>query len=1031
MITKAYPMPRMLSRSFTWLAPLVLAGLLSPHCLAQGEKSNKASINSSIGSDGTGTIIVEARGQLPEPEVLYTASANATVNVGLERVRQVIDLNAKVIQGKAEILSFGIRGDGEVTEVVGKNLLSWAVRSEGAERFLDLQVSEKVKQLKAKIKIQSAKQGQRLPATIQLTHLTPDKSIGFHSIVKVKIDAGVEAKVIEATGFAPLESADDLKRLQTNTGGQIKISLARDGTSPGPVELVDTTLDGTVHADGKSILFKFRGTARVTKADTEIDILSGHAAVSKVLGNEDGDSRLRLSMDGKRPVYQLVFANEGTFPVSLDFVARLNTAGGNAKQMDFTIATSAIVPLKLNGLASKLDFHRDQESVVPLRRDDAWVGFLPATGRAKLQWKTARKAGEGKLFFSTTGQIEAKVGTGLLRQNHQIGYQVLQGELKSLSIRLHGPGEILDVNGSNIVAWKVSGKGEDRQLDITLSQPITGESQINVRSQTALGAFPVRVEGLRLDPVGAIRHSGDLRLTNLGLVRLEPTDLSGLTQLAPEQFSGKAVKARQVFVYRFPAAQYAFTMAADRIQPEVNISEVVLYQLSETDRVIKADIELDIREAPIREWDFLVPADYSVVSVTGASVSDYVAASEVTKPNNKGEQRNLKVIFGQDVGGRQLVSLHLEKSQPATDPEWELPAIEYPEAKTVRGDIGIMGAPGFRIAVGETKWLVEKPLSYFPKASPALQQAFRIRQPGWSATMQIEMLQRSVQSDVFHLYSLSEETVYGSALINYFVTGSPVSQWKVTVPESAGNVMVDGQDVRTWRRDGDTLIVSLHQPVMGAYTLLVTFEEKPSKNKGTFHAGQVAPMDVQGERGYIQVVSPMQVEINTLSISDDMLKLDALELPAEFRLLSTAPPLGTWQYTERPFDLNLQVKWFEPGTTLTQVVEFSEANTRVSHDGEWVTDITYFVKSRGQRMFESQIAWCPRSTLGSQGGRTNRHRATGRRCNVDPVARRHRSQHSRRSQLATGQAGREPVTARTCIGNGRRAGIKNSMECGG
>lgn len=233
-----------------------------------------------------------------------------------------------------------------------------------------------------------------------------------------------------------------------------------------------------------------------------------------------------------------------------------------------------------------------------------------------------------------------------------------------------------------------------------------------------------------------------------------------------------------------------------------------------------------------------------------------------------------------------------------------------------------MGAPGFRIAVESTDLLVEKPLSYFPKPSAELQQAFRIRDLGWSATMRVELLARSVQSDVFHLYSLSEETVYGSALINYFVTGAPVNEWRIEVPESLGNVMVDGQDVRTWRREGDTLIVSLHHPVMGAYTLLVTFEEKPAAGTGIFRAGQVVPTGVQGERGYIQVVSPVQVEIKTISLSDEILKLDPLELPAEFQLLSTAPPLGTWQYTERPFELTLNVTWFQPGTTVTQLSSF-------------------------------------------------------------------------------------------------------------
>ncbi|MEO8271711.1 MAG: hypothetical protein ABI557_18455, partial [Aureliella sp.] len=557
---------------------------------------------------------------------------------------------------------------------------------------------------------------------------------------------------------------------------------------------------------------------------------------------------------------------------------------------------------------------------------------------------------EGKLFFTTSGQVEARVDAGLLRQEHSIDYQVLQGELQSLDIVLHGPGEIVDVQGKSIVGWKVSDDGDSRQLKIALSQPITGSTQISVRSQTPLDALPVRIEGMRLNPIGTIRHSGYVRLANSGSVRLEPTSLVGMAQLAPDQFPGEPIQARQVFVYRFPAADYSFTVAADRIQPEINISQVILYELTESDRLIKADIELDVREAPIREWDFSIPADYSVVSVTGASVADYIVASE-----SADGFRNLKIIFNQDVSGRQLVALHLEKSEVASQGSWILPRLEYQTAKTVRGDIGIVGAAGFRIAVGENDFLVEKPLAYFPKPSVNLQQAFRMREPGWSATMLIEKLDRSVQADVFHLISLSQEIVYGSALINFFVTGSPVSEWRIFAPAALGNVVVDGQDMRTWHREGDTLIVALHQPVMGAYTLLVTFEEKPEKSSSSFQAGQIAPLGVQSERGYIQVVSATQVELNTTSISPEILKLDPLELPAEFRLLSTAPPLGTWQYTARPYELNLQVNWFQPGTTIAQIVEYSEANSRVSQDGELVTDIVYFVKSRGERTLKLKL----------------------------------------------------------------------------
>ncbi len=905
-------------------------------------------INTSVGDDGTRTIILKTDVPLPKPPVFYTTTAKANAVVGTDRIQQTIELSARIIQGEANSVSFGINGDGTVTDVQGANVTSWSVRKEGEQRFLDLHVNDKITELKVQVKVDSSKYNLKQPVAIELTHLTPGASIGFDSIVTLQYATGVEGTVTEANGFAPLDAADGANRFQTATGGQITLSIKRAGASPDPVELTDTTLKGALHTNGDSILFQFRGIAHVTEAHAEITILSGNAAVTEVPANED--YRLRLSTQGEQTVYKFVFARVGKFPVSLNFVAALSAPAISGRSIDFTIAASAVVPLTLSGLEPGLDFHRDQESVVPVRDKDNWLGFLPATGRAKLNWKTARKTGEGKLFFSTTARIDAQVGAGLLRQDHQIDYQVLQGELKSFRILLLGPGEILDVQGSNIVGWNITDQGEDRLLEATLSQPISGNSQIKVRSQTPLGAFPVRVEGLRLSPVGAIRHSGHLRLTNSGSVRLEPTELSGLTQLSPEQFPGDSNKARQISVYRFPAADHAFTVAADRIEPEVNVSQLVLYQLAETDRVIKADIELDIREAPVREWNFGIPADYSVVSVTGANVADYIAASTITDG-----RRNLKVVFGEDVNGRQLVTLQLEKSEMTVAGNWVLQRIEFPGAKTVRGAIGIVGAPGFRVTVGQTDLLVEKPLSYFPKQAAQLQQAFRIREPDWSATMQIELLDRSVQSDVFHLYSLSQETVYGSALINYFVTGAPVSEWKIAVPETMGNVMVDGQDIRTWRRETDMLIVSLHQPVMGAYTLLVTFEEKPDKTKSTFQAGQVSPTGVQGERGYIQVVSPMQVEIETVSISDDMLKLDPLELPAEFRLLSTAPPLGTWQYTNRPFDLNLKVNWFEPGTSVNQVVEFSEANSRVSQDGELVTDVLYYVKSRGQRTLKIKI----------------------------------------------------------------------------
>ncbi len=923
--------------------------LLGASSLARGQDdSSAASVSTALGADGTGSIVVEARGTLPTPPVFFTAKVVTTATFSTTSVTQQASVAINVIQGKTRTVSFGLVGRGDVVEAAGDSLLAWAVKKQSGERYLELTFDKDVGKQTVQITLRSG--SYELPHSLELTHLAQGEAVGFVSQLTLQYATGVQGNVTDAEGFSPIATGQESIQFTTTTGGKMTVELSRDGSHAPAVELSDTTLDGAISDDGRSINFHLRATATVTQPGATLQLLSGQAALSQLPKSDD--FRVKLSSTGDQPAYELIFASVGVFPIDFEFVAAVSLSGAGWKHTDFRLAASAVVPLAIEGLAPELEFNGQSSTVLPVLSGDQWKGFLPASGKAQLVWKPTRTAGDGKLFFSTTATLEAELGSGLLRQEHNIVFQVLQGELETLNLELRGPGEVLDVSGENIIGWKVIQQAGSRQLNVTLSQPIAGATELHIRSQTALDAFPVEVEGLAVVPIGAIRHSGFLRVTNRGAVRIEPTGLAGLSQLSPNQFPGDAKEARQAFVYRFPSASYAFSLAADRVQPEVNISQLLIYGLAENLRRLSADIELDIREAPIRQWELAIPADYSIVSVTGASVSDYVASTQ-----NTDGKRNLKVVFATDVGGRQLISVLLEKNVAAEEGAWTLPRLDFPEAKAVTGHLGVTGAAGFRVGVESTDMLTEKPLSYFPKRPVNLQQAFRIREPMWSAEMRIEVLDGSTQADVFHLYSLSRGVVYGSCLLNYFITGAPVSELRVTVPRELSNVMVDGQDVRSWRQENDVLVVTLHQPVMGAYTMLVTFEERPEG--GLFQAGQVAPLDVEGERGYIQVVSPMQVALQTRSIPEDILVLDPLELPAELRLLSTAPPLGTWQYTERPFVMDLQVDWFQPGTTAVQVVEYCEANSRVSADGELVTNILYDVKSRGQQVLRLQLPDAP------------------------------------------------------------------------
>ena len=110
-------------------------------CTAQNEK---ASINSSIADDGTGRIVVEARGQLPKVKPIYTVKAEANVTVGTEAIDQEIRLVVKVVQGKPKTVSLGLNGSAAVVAVEGDQVQSWSVRQAGQRRFLDLKLKPEV-----------------------------------------------------------------------------------------------------------------------------------------------------------------------------------------------------------------------------------------------------------------------------------------------------------------------------------------------------------------------------------------------------------------------------------------------------------------------------------------------------------------------------------------------------------------------------------------------------------------------------------------------------------------------------------------------------------------------------------------------------------------------------------------------------------------------------------------------------------------------------------------------------------------------
>ena len=405
------------------------------------------------------------------------------------------------------------------------------------KRFLVLEVEGKEKNYSFEVRTRSDEL--ELPQKTSLLHFLPGDAVGFNSVLTVEFDQAVEGRLVGADGFFPLdaEKADEAERFQSTTGGRLQFSVARSGSLAAPVELRNALLSGKANEKKEHVVFVLTGTAQVSDLEESLPVLQGKIAVGRA--PEGAGYRLVLiSEPGKSPEYRLEFDRTGEMPIRIEFAASLRDER-EWTGFDFRMPVGTVVPVELIGIPGKSEF-QPEATVVPSADGEAWRGFLPSDGRCQVAWKRERKPGEGKLFFTSSAMIDVAVGAGLLRQSTEINFKILQGELEQIRLKLDGLGEILQVDGRDILGWTVREAGGERLLEVKLSRPIEADSSLKVGSQTALEAFPARVMPLRLTPEGAVRHAGYIRIYNSGAVRVEVADPKGLIQLSPEQYPAKA-----------------------------------------------------------------------------------------------------------------------------------------------------------------------------------------------------------------------------------------------------------------------------------------------------------------------------------------------------------------------------------------------------------------------------------------------------------------------------------------------------------
>jgi hypothetical protein len=938
-------------------------------------------------SERAATIALQATIPPAETKTAPTAivAIEQTVAVDARGAVAAARVTGNVVQGSLPRLLFALSG-GRVEKVSGAQIADWWLRdARDGKKFVEARFKTPLKKGDIiALDIEFARQEAGRSGLVSVPVLfnaaaeaeagAPAPVVISGGAVSVSAGGGVRARVRAADGLLPLDAnapaaADGKTLLFRHTPAKdaaLRLEIERSGET---VSLEDFSLKGRLSPDGSNLAFTLEAVARVSAAGAALPILSREAALSAF----PDDAGFRVRVDGATGAearnYSLVFDKAGRFPVKLSFDARVERDANGKSSANFSIPAAPVSPLALEGFPPDIRLSlagADSVAPAPVRGGDgSFRGFLPPDGSVALSWEreTAKPDTAARLFFSTSEVSEITLRPGLLRQTSRFQFQILQGRADTLSFALDGEGEIFRVSGDDVLSWKIepakdAAGGEQkaksaappktpppaRVLTVRLASPKSGGYALTLDAQTPLGDFPLKTGPLAITPLGGLRHSGFVRVGNEGAVRVEPFPGSGLTQVAPELFpdGARATPGRR-FVYRIAGAGAKMQILADNILPETSVSLVTLYRVAESDFFMDVELELDVREAPLPELSMTIPDGFSITQT--AQLDEWTHA--LGGAAGKG-RREARLIFAKPVQGRCLVRFLLEKTRPAGDGAWTLEPLAFPAAKSVRGHAGVVADAGLRVSYLGGEGVVEIAPAFFPKKTEGLQHAFRLRDAAWSARMRVEKLGVAVQSDGLHLFAVREGLVGASTIINYIITGAPAGDFRFAVPPDARNLEFAGKDIRAWKRDGGDVVVSLLKPVSGAFTLLGTYDLPLDPRGGSANFAGLRPLGVNSEQGFVLVTSNIQFDARREAVSENLTPVEPGEIPAEYRMMFDAPLLDAFQYAGRPFELKLNLVPRPRGETVNQIVDFASLQTRVSGDGQILTEASYLVKSHGR-----------------------------------------------------------------------------------
>ncbi len=635
--------------------------------------------------------------------------------------------------------------------------------------------------------------------------------------------------------------------------------------------------------------------------------------------------------------YIVDIAAEGAYRVDLNFLAPVREAEG-VWRLDLPLLPHIRNAAKLVLPVGELDVK--SESAVQIKsaerkgRTEVDLVFGPV-GTATITWRPReRKTGLEKAVVFTEVNTLATFETGVINLQHAIRYQIAQGEIQSLTLRIPPEMSVTAVGAPGLSTWRYD--PEKHLLEALLEKPVSTDFTLRVVTQVPQESLPYDVTLAVPVVENCARQRGAVALAASEAVQLHVDEKAstGLAVMSVGDFAGpggmvRVAALKRAFRYHQPPA--TLKAHAERVLPEVRVAEEVRVDVSDERAVLSSKLEVTVAKSGIFDLRIALPAGYDIESLTGPDVSHW---DEI-----KDGPRAVMVHFNKQVLGAQTLNVICARPMHGIGATLDVPRLTVQDALKHTGTLLVSGERGVHFTTARREGVSE----VNPSELGVRQQgyvAFRLLRPDWAVQLKAEALAPVVRVEALQIVAVADGLLQGRVRLNYKIENAGVKSFTLQAPQPGLALTVLGRNIaRALETDKQRGIwqIDLHGKVENDYALDVAYQQ-PLDVKA--QGATLAPLLTTGteqQKGWLVVMSSARLKIAPKAVPAGFKEEDARSIPAQFNAGDLSDAILCYRVTKPDVALALNIVRHGAAEALPATVQRVRLESALSSDDCLVT----------------------------------------------------------------------------------------------